>query len=79
MNRVETRDAREDRGAEAWHVPPQQCRCRHPPAYEGERLSSSNAIMQRAQAPTAERTVTPAGASGESLTSNPRVREDPGS
>ncbi len=34
--------------------------------------------MQRARAPTAERTVNPAGASKESLTSNPRVREQPG-
>ncbi len=41
--------------------------------------TSSDAIMQRAQAPTAERTVNPAGASRESLTSNPRVREHPGS
>ncbi len=33
--------------------------------------TSPNAIMQRAQAPTAERTVTPAGASRESLTCGP--------
>ncbi len=39
--------------------------------------TSSNAIMQRAQAPTAERTVNPAGASRKSLTSHPRVREQP--
>jgi hypothetical protein len=39
--------------------------------------TSSNAIMQRARAPTAERTVNPAGASRKSLTFNPRVREQP--
>ncbi len=39
--------------------------------------TSSDAIMQRARAPTTERTVNPAGASRESLTSNPRVREHP--
>ena len=40
MSQVETRDAHADEGAEAWRVPPQQYLRQHPPAYEGERLSS---------------------------------------
>ncbi len=40
MSQVETGNACEDEGAEAWRVPPRRYLREHPPAHEGERLSS---------------------------------------
>ena len=48
MNQSETSRPADER-AEAWRVPPRRYLRDHPPAYEGARLSSSNAVMQRAE------------------------------